>query len=682
LQQMNTNPEFRTNQQLLEQYTQDFIKNNPAQHQKTASSTYIIPIVFHVIHTGGTGNISDAQIIDQVNIMNKEFPRQQADTSMTPGAFKPMAAPFSVEFRLPTIDPYGNCTNGIERIYSALANCSYTWDDVKALSDWPSNKYLNVWLVQSMHYPGNMTCNGGGYSQFPGGPANTDGIVILSDLIGSIGTAQTTSWGNWKGRYLIHEVGHWFNLRHIWGDATCGNDFVSDTPPAVTSNSGCSSFPHNANNSCGSGPDGEMYTDYMDYSSGYCLNMFTAGQVARMTAAITSTISGRNNIYSPANLIATGTGNPYTYPVACVGTPAMLSYGPIVACAGDSVPVTDYYYGGKSTSRLWNFYGQPSSSLTDSLVRVKYNTPGIYNISLTENYASAAKTSTFTNKVYVLSPLANPNYTVPFTESFENVTNFNNDWVAVNSENDSITWRNMNNTYYTGSRCVGIHNYENMAPSLDELISPAYNMGTASTATLSFRLHFATQTVDDYDKMSVYMSSNCGGSWILKYSKTVAALKTVTPTYTVEHVPAPTSGEWRQETISLTNSWGSNPVRFKFSFTSGGGNNIFIDDINISSAVSTGIQNETFVNNVSIYPNPASDQLFIRYDMQGSGTSADVEIRDVTGRLCAVQKNEALSTGTGTSINIGGLSNGVYMLSLVREGTLIYTTKFIKQKAD
>lgn len=172
---INTDPDFRKNQAQPEEYTKEFVAKTSA-NQKTAAATYIIPVVFHVIHTGGTGNISDAQIVDQISIMNKEYPRQQADTSMTPTAFKPIAAPFSVEFRLATIDPSGNCTNGIDRIYSSLANCSYTWDDVKGLSYWPSNKYLNIWLVQTMHYPGDMNCYGGGYSQFPGGPANTDGF--------------------------------------------------------------------------------------------------------------------------------------------------------------------------------------------------------------------------------------------------------------------------------------------------------------------------------------------------------------------------------------------------------------------------------------------------------------------------------------------------------------------------
>lgn len=679
---LKNNPEFKKNQKLLEIETQEFIKNKTKQ--KTNSATYIIPVVFHVIHAGGAGNISNAQIIDQINILNKEFPRQQADTSLTPAAFKQFAAPFNVEFRLATIDPSGNCTNGIDRIYSSTSICSNNPDAIKAISYWPSNQYLNIWLIETMHYAWQTSCNGGGYATFPGGPATEDGINIRSDLISSIGTSATnTGWGNFMGRYLIHELGHWFNLRHIWGDATCGNDFVNDTPPAETSNSGCPSFPYNAMNSCGGNSDGEMFTNYMDYTEGTCLNMFTAGQVARATAAINSSVSGRNNLWSPANLIATGTSNPYTYPANCVATPEILPYLPTVICVGDSVKFTDVSYGGHSTSRTWNFFGQPSSSLTDSMVYVHYNTPGVYDVALTANYSGNSKSKTFNSKVHVLNSAATTNYTVPFTDSFENATNFNNDWTVVNKDNDATTWESMSSTNFSGTKCIGINNFYNIAPSTDDLISPAYDLSSASTATLTFKLHYAAQVSTNGDRLQIFTSSNCGKTWTIKYSKVgTTTLKTVATYYTSNHIPPAGSNEWRQETISLSNNWGSNPVRFKFSFLSGGGNNIFIDDININTPITTDIQKISKESNINLFPNPSNHEIYISYNLKNN-TPLQIEITDVFGKTCLLQNSGEITEGENTTkLDTKFLSDGVYFIQIKQNNHSIYNSKFVKQNSN
>jgi PKD repeat protein len=671
---MNTDASFRKNQEQLESETEAFIKNFSLN--KPSSGPKIIPVVFHVIHTGGAGNISSAQIMDQVAILNEEFLRMQADTVFTPAAFKSVASPYNVEFRLATIDPSGNCTNGINRIYSNLAMCSVNNNAVKALSYWPSNKYLNIWLVESMHYSGNTSCVGGGYATFPGGAATLDGINIRGDLIGSIGTAATNgSWGNFLGRYLIHELGHWFNLRHIWGDANCGNDFVSDTPPHVTSNSGCPSFPHNSNNSCGGNSNGEMYTDYMDYTNGPCLNMFTAGQVARMDAAMNSSVSGRNNLYTVANLNATGTNDPYTYPVNCTANPDILPYGSIVVCVGDSVQFTDYSYGGNEISRSWDFAGHPATSLTDSIVKVKYVLPGTYTVGLSVTGSSGTKTKTFMQKVTVLDNNANPNYVAPFTDSFENPVDFANDWVQVNIDNDT-TWRRHTTTYYTGSACVGIKNSQNEAPLTDVLISPAYNLTAFSTATLSFQLHFAAKTATDYDKLTIFISSDCGKTWQLKYVRLGSSnLKTVTPYYTSSHIPPPASAEWRLDKINLVNNWGANPVRFKFEFKSGGGNNIFIDDINIT-ATPTSLSELVRSESLNVYPNPAHEILNINMDGTTS-SKIELSLEDISGRI-VVASHEIISQGNNTlQLKTQGLSEGVYILRIKESQGFIHSKKII-----
>jgi hypothetical protein len=652
---------------------------------RPAVTSYTIPIVFHVIYTTPYGNISDAQIIDQVAILNKEFKRLQADTALTPVPFKSLAAPFDVEFRLATKDPNGNCTNGINRVYSTLTNCSVREDDVKAVSYWPSNQYLNIWLTQTMHYSGNTSCNGGGYAQFPGvGAASTDGVNIRGDLISNIGTAASNPlWGNFKGRYLVHELGHWFNLRHIWGDATCGNDLVSDTPPAQTSNSGCPSFPHNANNTCGSGPNGEMFTDYMDYTDGPCLNMFTAGQVARMTAAINSPISGRSNLWSATNLNATGTSNPYVYPVACTAVPDVLPNGAIVICVNDSVKITDNSYGGLSTSRQWSFGNSAvASSLIDSIVWVKYTSPGNYSFSLTKNYLGSSKTSTFTNKVYVLNSVPDANFSVPFSESFENATDFVSKWTIVNQDNDLTSWNLNTTTAYTGNNCISLSNFNSPAPLIDEIISPPYDLTTVQNPTLTFKLMCAGTNTNNADQLQVFISNNCGKTWSSIYIKTGTPLKTIPSNETSSYTPTPGSSDWREERVNILPYLATGTVRFKFVFTSGGGNNIFLDDINLDGFSTTGLASRNSAATIKLFPNPASNYVWLKCEVSDK-SALTVEVTDILGHSC-LQGQEAFAPekDNTTKLDVTSLDEGVYFVNVKQKDRVIYTGKFIKHSSE
>ncbi|MCU0359267.1 MAG: M43 family zinc metalloprotease [Bacteroidia bacterium] len=674
---MQSDSMFRKNQFILEAETEQLLLN---KSHASSAATYVIPVVFHVIYTTQAGNISDAQILDQMDILNKEFRRQQADTILTPAAFLPFAAPLDIEFRLATIDPAGNCTNGINRIYSSLSNCSYTNNAVKALSYWPSNKYLNIWVVQSMRYNTTAACDGGGYAQFPGGAPNTDGINIRGDVLSSIGTATNSSWGNFLGRYLIHELGHWLNLRHIWGDATCGNDLVADTPPHVFSNSGCPNFPHNPNSSCaGSNANGEMFTNYMDYTNGPCLNMFTAGQVARMTAALNSAVSGRNNLWSNQNRIATGTADPYVYPAPCVSVPDVFPFDPITTCVGDSVKISDKSYGGITGSRLWSVPGGQAASLTDSTIYVKYAAPGLYNISLTNTYLSSSKSSTFTNKVLVLNNVPNTNYAFPFNEDFENPVKFANDWTIRNLDNDATTWEWTQSTSFSGASCLGLVNFNKQAPLIDELITPEYDLTAIQNPTLTFQLHFAGRVTNNNDRLQVFISNNCGKTWNSIYQKSAnASLRTTSVNITSSYTPAVASSEWRKEQANLLNTWAGGKVNFKFVFTSGAGNNIFIDDINIDGINTTGLNEQKLIQQLLIYPNPANDVVYLECILPEGGETK-IEVIDVLGKTQLQQSFIATAmTKENKTINLAGLPMGTYMLTVTQKGVVIRSSKVIK----
>ena len=187
--------------------------------------------------------------------------------------FKPIAADCEIEFRLANIDPNGNCTNGIERIPSIL---TYNADDNSKLDPWPSNQYLNVWVVSDLGNSGAAA-----YAYYPGtAPAGKDGVIAIHGYIGSIGTGSLG-----RSRVLTHEIGHCLNLAHVWGSTNnpgvaCGDDGVNDTP--ITKGwTAC-----NLNGSVCNPPAIENVQNYMEYS--YCCNMFTEGQKTRMRAALNS----------------------------------------------------------------------------------------------------------------------------------------------------------------------------------------------------------------------------------------------------------------------------------------------------------------------------------------------------------------------------------------------------------
>lgn len=271
--QLAADPGYATRLQDIETFTNHFIENGGGQEKAVVT----IPVVFHVVYNTSAQNISDALIYAQLDQLNKDYARLNSDAGNTPSAFQSLATNTQIQFCLAQRDPSGAATTGIVRKSTTVTSFSSN-DAVKYSAQggdnaWDATKYLNIWV-----------CNLGGgllgYAQFPGGAAATDGVVVLFSSVGSLSTPGSAAPYNY-GRTMTHEVGHWLNLRHIWGDANCGNDLVSDTPTQQTSNYGCPTFPKVT---CSNGPNGDMFMNYMDYTDDGCMNMFTVGQASRMNA--------------------------------------------------------------------------------------------------------------------------------------------------------------------------------------------------------------------------------------------------------------------------------------------------------------------------------------------------------------------------------------------------------------
>lgn len=276
-QRIQRNPDLQQGIDRAEFRAQQWIQNHP---ESATGGTITIPVVVHVVYKDAQQNISDAQVLSQIDILNQDFRRLNADTANTRSEFDSLATDMEIEFCLATTDPQGNPTTGINRVSSSggqLFGFFGPLDDVKAASSggvdpWPTDQYLNIWVCDLV--PIIL-----GYAQFPGEDSLTDGVVIGYTVFGNTGTV-TAPYN--KGRTTVHEVGHWLGLRHIWGDGDCTqDDFVDDTPLAnAASQGGCQTTNNTCVDSLYDYPD--MVENYMDYSEDGCMNMFTHGQKTRV----------------------------------------------------------------------------------------------------------------------------------------------------------------------------------------------------------------------------------------------------------------------------------------------------------------------------------------------------------------------------------------------------------------
>jgi hypothetical protein len=262
-----------------------------------------IPVVVHVLHIVDADNIPDEQVASQIEVLNEDFNARNSDLEGIPDQFKNLMGNPGLEFFLADVDPGGSATNGITRTRTTVSafavDDSMKSDASGGKSPWDTSRYLNLWVCQ---------LSGGvlGYAQFPGGDPNTDGVVITTNAFGR-GDAFNLTAEFSLGRTATHEVGHYLNLFHIWGNSILPNctdsDSVEDTPNQFGPNTGTPTFP---SHSCGNTTHGDMFMNYMDYVDDAAMFMFTKEQVARMRAALEFSRS-RLGIFATAPAVASST---------------------------------------------------------------------------------------------------------------------------------------------------------------------------------------------------------------------------------------------------------------------------------------------------------------------------------------------------------------------------------------
>ena len=658
-----SHPEILIEEQKLDQFVKDWIASNSATLRD--DQTYVIPIVFHIIHDYGIENISDAQVRDAVRIINEDYQLRNADTTAIVPSFQNIKGKAKVEFRLANKTPGGECTNGINHIHSLSTNIG---DDGSKLDDWPRNWYLNVWTVKT------MADNVAGYAYLPGSVsppwgAPYDGVIILSDYVGSIGTSNTS-----HSRALTHEIGHTMNLDHTWGSTNqpgveCGDDGVEDTPE-TKGWSYC-----NLNGSICNPPIIENVQNFMEYS--YCSKMFTEGQVAVMRGILNSPSADRNNLWTDENLLLTGTNDS----IEPLCTPRIDFYSTnVMACTGAGITFYDASWSGAEDSRTWTFQdGNPATSSLQAPV-VSFSSPGWKTVTLSAS--NTAGTSSLTREKYVyVSDNTTAQYTIGYWETFEDADVFSNDWVVQNPEGNSAQWNRVSDAGYNSSSSARLNNFHNMNGDKDNLISPSFDLSAVGSVYLNFRYSCATASahVDDInDDLRIYSSLDCGKTWSLR--TTISAIDLAAAgCYSTGYVP--TWGSiWKNKSVLLPSAVLHSNVRFKFEYTTNGaGNNIYIDDVNINTHP-VGMNDPDAVSfTLNVFPNPLSENSLVVLQQKISGM-VNVRIVDLLGRTTKMLNDGWLGEGTHKfDLKASDMREaGLYFL-VADDGVNIYRQKIVVQ---
>ena len=656
-----------------EKALQTWIASNP--QAKSAQTIIQIPLVVHMVYSSTADSIGDAQIFSQIQILNDDYTRNNADKVNTPASFTTAASAPMVQYCWAQRDPNGNPTTGIERRKSTTT--SWTTDDkVKAfatggLDAWDPSRYFNIWV-----------CNLGGgllgYGEFPTGSlSNTYGFVAGGTCFGNTGLAQAPYN---LGRTATHEIGHCFNLIHIWGDeAACsGTDQCNDTPNQADKNFGCPTYPHT--DACQTAAPGVMTMNYMDYTDDACMNMFTADQSARMLAVV-------NN--PPYNALASSNGClPVTLPPVDAGIPGINKPAGTLCSATFTPNVTLKNWGqntltsaiiqykidnGTVQSYTWN---GSLASLATATVALSAMTTAVGSHTFSANSASPnggadgnatndASTSTFT----VVGGAA----ALPYFEGFENTT-FPTNGFSIYNPDAGITWARSTAAHKTGVGSAFMDNANYSASGqIDDITLPFLDFtgGTNHQMTfqVAYQLYTAPTANPSYsDTLAVLISTDCGATWNQLYKKFSSALTTITPVFSTTTF-TPTATQWRQETISLTAYATSNNALVKFRNTTDYENQLYLDDINITNTI--GIKTEAASVGINIQPNPSADGKFVVDVKQNQAEVSRLNVYDILGNK-VYEINQNIPTGQ-YNMDLSHLSNGTYFVEITTSNKPVFT---------
>lgn len=650
------------------------------RNKQTQGPSYQIPVVVHIIHNGeaiGSGtNISDAQILSQIEVINKDFKRLNTDAVNTPAEFQPLAGNMDIEFILARRDPNGLPTTGINRVQGTKT--SWTMGDnaiFKALSYWNANDYLNIWVVR-------FTRSTIGYAQFPvseleglenyrDGLAATDGVAIDYLAFGTIdaGPFDLDPKFN-KGRTATHEIGHFFGLRHIWGDANCGTDYVEDTPTQRSFTSNCPSHPQTT--ICGTSIV-KMFQNYMDYTNDACMNIFTAGQIGRMELILNDdAVPRRKSLLTSPGLLDPSCTK-IDVAVLNVASPGIINCNPQaefkinirnVSCSAiGSIKTVHTIQGGTPVNNLITF-STPLAINEQRIITIPSVSlsEGSNTISLHITEADNKPDEDFANSSLSITIAVDKSQDrIPLRENFTALN-----WPVV-SPQEGLAWQ-ITGTNFGNS--ASVQAFSNGAIGQESwLASPVLDFSKTSLASMFYDLSYAWNQSNN-DRFRIMASTDCGVTYQpLSFDRSGSALSNAVST----NPWLPTSpSQWQlRHFLNLNPLAGEKEVRLAFVFTNATGNNLYLDNI------------EFFVSD---NPNPVDIggdlySIYWRTNFEATITFDLPERMPVGIYVVDVMGREFLNTiapdilNQTFPINLNQAADGIYIMR-ISIGNQLYSSKF------
>lgn len=676
------------------------IETEMVDGQAQKKATYIIPVVFHILHEYDVENISDAAVYALMEDFNKDYSATNADLSQVIPEFDTIIGNPNIEFRLAAIDPFGNCTNGIEHIYSHETN---NGESVSKLNQWNRAHYMNIWVVRTPNSGGNTPGVLLGYATFP---ASTDGSGFWTD---GIVLRYYTVTNN--DRTLSHEAGHYLGLAHPFngvanvGDPNdCGDDGLYDTPPTEGSFSTCNlNLPTCDTNA--THMDIANVQNIMDYSS--CAVMFTEDQTSVMNNTVQGIAGQRNMLVMDSIHELTGVLNmtmpqtaltvPLCTPVADFFTPDGVCNTDVndrctrTVCEGSTVNFEDASWNAVIESREWTFQDATPATSTAANPSVVFNSSGWKQVTLTVSNSAGSDTKSESHYIYV-SPNWADNYG-PASFNMESATDPNtgtNMFLVENVEDNHSKFSVVNGVGIDGSKAWKLNTYLDnsqadaytdewfynlrLGGTIDRLITPSIDLTYTTGVNVSFWYSYATNatvTSDITESLQVFYSKDCGESWTPVIVSTngqqgsvTSGEDLVTAGYAGNSDFTPTSNtQWREATFNYSSATNSSKVRFMFQFVaSDNSSNLYIDNINVNGVLNLS-EAEMQDLNLNVYPNPTKGEpINVSFNAQDEPTT--FTLRDAQGKMIATQTINASGQVTQQLENTSNLPAACYFLEV------------------
>lgn len=674
-------------------------KNTVSKFLKTTETVYKIPIVVHILHQGepiGVGtNLSEEQILSQMAILNQDYRRLNPDASKTPALFQGVAADTYIEFELAKQDPYGAPTNGIVRVRNPRQGWFFQEGPIlKQVSYWPAENYLNIWITPIE----NAVL---GFADLPvsdkvGGleesvDSRIEGVVIDYRFWGIGGSAKQGT----SGRTATHEIGHYLGLRHIWGDPPSGksgcdyDDFCNDTPRASDPHFDC---PVNPINSCsGNTP---MYQNYMDYTGDKCMNLFTSDQKTRMRIILENSPRRKNLLTSfalsaplitqndaaiismsqPGNFICKNE----VYPKIVVRNMGASSLNALtITCLVNDQPAFDF----KSVLSLEAY---EFAEIDCPLLKLN-NGPGPYKLKMVLKNPNDAQDERVSNDTMTFIVRLCQEGILPLVEKFNSMPSAWNA-IPITSTGWDIKEEQGNGV---NNKALFLDLTTKKQGQLNALLTPYINLENVAEPSLSFKYAYTykASTTNPGDKLLILVSGDCGSNFSDPiFVRSGSGLETANAT-DMPFIPSKAT-EWKTVCIDLSPFKEINHFRVAFvAIGGGGGNALYIDDVELQKIISVGCLKPTHVeipveplvtlaDDIDVYPNPADDHLYIKLNKY---ISEKIDITVYTSLGKEIFNQYIIINAPIAELPISEWASGVYFIKVIVPGKKSIIKSFIKK---